>query len=46
MPKPPVPAALDGFVAQPDPSVIASLRPDGSPHTAATWEPWVGEAAA
>jgi PPOX class probable F420-dependent enzyme len=40
MPKPPLPAGLDRFLANPNPSVIASLRPDGSPHTAATWYLW------
>ena len=40
MPKPPLPAHLDDFLKQPNPSVIASLRPDGSPHTAATWYLW------
>src|SRR3981081_2141474 len=42
MPKPPVPPELDKFLSQPNPSVIASLRPDGSPHTAATWYLWEG----
>jgi PPOX class probable F420-dependent enzyme len=40
MPKPPLPPELDEFLTQPNPSVIASLRPDGSPHTAATWYLW------
>jgi PPOX class probable F420-dependent enzyme len=40
MPKPPLPEALEKFLKQPNPSVIASLRPDGSPHTAATWYLW------
>jgi len=40
MPKPPLPAHLDDFLKQPNPSVIGSLRPDGSPHTAATWYLW------
>src|SRR5882672_2184033 len=40
MPKPPLPPKLDEFPKQPNPSVIASLRPDGSPHTAATWYLW------
>ena len=42
MPKPPLPAELQEFLAQPNPAVIASLRPDGSPHTAATWYLWEG----
>jgi PPOX class probable F420-dependent enzyme len=40
MPKPPLPAELDEFLAQPNPSVIATLRPDGSPHSTATWYLW------
>jgi PPOX class probable F420-dependent enzyme len=40
MPKPPLPRHLDEFLAQPNPSVIATLEPDGSPHTAATWYLW------
>ena len=40
MPKPPLPPQLDEFLKQPNPSVIGSLRPDGSPHTAATWYLW------
>jgi PPOX class probable F420-dependent enzyme len=40
MPKPPLPAELEEFLEQPNPSVIASLRPDGSPHTTATWYLW------
>jgi PPOX class probable F420-dependent enzyme len=40
MPKPPVPAELEEFLAKPNPSVIATLRPDGSPHTTATWYLW------
>ena len=42
MPKPPLPFELDQFLAQPNPAVIATLRPDGSPHTAATWYLWEG----
>jgi PPOX class probable F420-dependent enzyme len=37
MPKPPFPPEVAAFLAQANPSVIASVRPDGSPHTAATW---------
>lgn len=40
MPKPPLPPELDEFLAQPNPCVIATLREDGSPHTAATWYLW------
>ena len=42
MPKPPVPAELDAFLSKPNPAVIATLRSDGSPHTAATWYLWEG----
>jgi PPOX class probable F420-dependent enzyme len=40
MPKPPVPPEFDAFLAQPNPSVIATLEPDGSPNTVATWYLW------
>ena len=40
MPKPPLPQQLTEFLARPNPAVIASLMPDGSPHTAATWYIW------
>ena len=40
MPSVPVPPELDEFLAKPNPAVVATLRPDGSPHTAATWYDW------
>jgi PPOX class probable F420-dependent enzyme len=40
MPKPPLPRELDEFLSQPNPAVIATLQPDRSPHTAATWYVW------
>jgi PPOX class probable F420-dependent enzyme len=40
MPKPPLPQELIEFLAQPNPSVIGTLDPDGTPHTAATWYLW------
>ncbi|HEY1510474.1 MAG TPA: PPOX class F420-dependent oxidoreductase [Solirubrobacteraceae bacterium] len=40
MPKPPLPDTLVEFLAQPNPSVIATVAPDGSLHTAATWYVW------
>jgi PPOX class probable F420-dependent enzyme len=40
MPKPPLPPELQEFLSQPNPAVIATLHPDGSPHTAATWYMW------
>ena len=42
MPKPPVPPELDAFLVRPNPAVIASVEPDGRPHTAATWYLWEG----
>jgi PPOX class probable F420-dependent enzyme len=42
MPKVPVPEDVDEFLALPNAAVIATLRPDGSPHTAATWYDWDG----
>jgi PPOX class probable F420-dependent enzyme len=40
VPPVPVPPEVDAFLAQPNPAVVASLRPDGSPHTVATWYDW------
>jgi PPOX class probable F420-dependent enzyme len=40
MSQPPLPSALVDFLSAPNPSVIASRRPDGSPHSAATWYLW------
>jgi PPOX class probable F420-dependent enzyme len=40
MPKPPLPDELQEMLAKPNPAVIATLRPDGSPHTTATWYLW------
>jgi PPOX class probable F420-dependent enzyme len=40
MPKPPVPAIVDEFLRLPNPAVIASVKPDGTPHSAATWYLW------
>jgi PPOX class probable F420-dependent enzyme len=40
MPKPPLPPELDEFLSHPNPSVIATLRQDGSPHSTATWYLW------
>ena len=42
MPKPPLPPRLDAFLARPNASVIATVRPDGSPVTVATWYVWEG----
>lgn len=40
MPKPPLPKELQDFLEQPNPAVIATLEPDGRPHSAATWYLW------
>ena len=43
MPRSPVPQSVSEFLARPNPAVVATLRADGSPHTAATWYDWDGE---
>jgi PPOX class probable F420-dependent enzyme len=43
MPPLPLPSELDEFLRRANPAVVASLRPDGSPHTVATWYLWDGE---
>jgi PPOX class probable F420-dependent enzyme len=40
VPPVPVPPEVDEFLAQPNPAVVATLRPDGSPHTVPTWYDW------
>lgn len=40
MPRVPVPPNVDDFLSRPNHAVVATLRPDGSPHTAATWYDW------
>jgi hypothetical protein len=42
MPRMPLPRELDLLVARPSPAVVGTVRPDGSPHTAATWYDWEG----
>jgi PPOX class probable F420-dependent enzyme len=42
MPEPPVPDDLSELLARPNPAVIATLRPDGWPHSVATWYLWEG----
>jgi PPOX class probable F420-dependent enzyme len=42
MPEPPVPGDLSELLARPNPAVIATLRPDGWPHSVATWYLWEG----
>jgi PPOX class probable F420-dependent enzyme len=40
MPNTPLSPEVEQFLAQPNPSVIATVAADGSPHTAATWYLW------
>jgi Pyridoxamine 5'-phosphate oxidase len=40
MPKPPVSSSVDVLLRKPNPAVVASLRPNGTPHTATTWYDW------
>jgi PPOX class probable F420-dependent enzyme len=40
LPRVPVPAEVDAFLREPNPAVVATLRPDGSPHTVPTWYDW------
>jgi PPOX class probable F420-dependent enzyme len=40
MPRAPVPPEISEFLAQPHPAVVGTVRPDGAPHTAATWYDW------
>lgn len=40
MPPTPVPPEIDAFLRKPCHAVVATLRPDGSPHTAVTWYDW------
>lgn len=40
MPQTPLPDELAQFLLAPNPAVVATLRPDGWPHTAPTWYEW------
>src|SRR5689334_13332225 len=40
MPRVPVPPVVDEFLGRPNPAVVATVRRDGTPHTAATWYDW------
>jgi PPOX class probable F420-dependent enzyme len=40
MPKPPLPEAAVAMLSRPNPAVIATVRPDGQPVSAATWYLW------
>jgi PPOX class probable F420-dependent enzyme len=42
VPKLPLPPEADALLRRANPAVIATLRPDGSPHTAVTWYDWDG----
>jgi PPOX class probable F420-dependent enzyme len=35
-----VPPEIEAFLRRPNPAVVATLRPDGSPHSVATWYDW------
>jgi PPOX class probable F420-dependent enzyme len=43
MPGLPLPPEADALLRRANPAVIATLRRDGSPHTAVTWYDWDGE---
>jgi PPOX class probable F420-dependent enzyme len=43
MPKLPLPVEADELLRRPNYAVIATIREDGSPYTAATWYDWDGE---
>ncbi|MFL5921636.1 MAG: PPOX class F420-dependent oxidoreductase [Gaiellaceae bacterium] len=43
MPRLPFPPEVDELLRRPNPAVVASVRPDGSPHSVATWYLWDGE---
>ncbi len=43
MPKLPLPPEVDQLLRKANPAVIATLRKDGSPHTAVTWYIWDGD---
>jgi PPOX class probable F420-dependent enzyme len=40
VPRPPLPEPLAKFLSEPNPAVIATIAPNGSLHTAATWYVW------
>src|SRR6185503_10611426 len=40
MPKPPIPEELQALLREPNPAVIATLKPNGAPHSVATWYLW------
>jgi PPOX class probable F420-dependent enzyme len=38
----PMPDEMDAFMAEPNPAVVATIRPDGLPHSVPTWYEWDG----
>jgi PPOX class probable F420-dependent enzyme len=42
VPAPPLSAAAEELMAAASPAVLATVRPDGTPHSVATWFDWVG----
>jgi len=40
MPTPPLPAELQEVLVKPNPAVVGTVRPDGTPNTVATWYLW------
>jgi PPOX class probable F420-dependent enzyme len=42
VPRVPLPPDVDEFLRLPNPAIVATLRPDGSPHSVPTWYDWVG----
>ena len=42
MPTPPFSPDVDELLRRPNPAVVATVRPDGSPHSVATWYLWDG----
>jgi PPOX class probable F420-dependent enzyme len=38
----PLAPGLDAMLARSNPAVVATVRPDGSPHTVGTWYAWDG----
>jgi PPOX class probable F420-dependent enzyme len=43
MAKPPLPPELETFLTDAHPAVIATVQPDGSPNSVATWYIWENE---
>jgi PPOX class probable F420-dependent enzyme len=40
VPPVPVPPEIDAFLTRPNPAVVATVSPSGTPHSAATWYDW------